>query len=90
MTVRATYALDPHTVSTLERLARRWSVSKSEAIRRAIRDAAGREGGGNERLEALKRLQASVGLSASAARRWESRVKAERRSAGDRAVRRVR
>jgi predicted transcriptional regulator len=90
MTIRATYALDPHTVSTLERLAKRWSVSKSAALRRAIRDAASRQGGANERLEALKRLQASVSLSVDGARRWENRVKTERRSAGDRRLRRLR
>ena len=88
MTVRATYALDPHTVSTLERLAKRWSVSKSEAIRRAIRDAAGRHGGGNDRLAALKRLQTSMSLTAGAARRWERQVKTERRSTGERRLRR--
>jgi hypothetical protein len=45
MTVRATYALDPETVGTLERLARRWGVSKSAALRRAIQAAGGRRGG---------------------------------------------
>jgi len=90
MTVRATYALDPQTVSTLERLAKQWSVSKSEAIRRAVRDAAGRQGGANERLEALKQLQASVSLSADQTRRWENRVKAERRSTGELPLRRPR
>lgn len=39
-TIKATYSLDPDTVRLLERTARRWRVSKSEALRRAIRAAA--------------------------------------------------
>ena len=39
-TMKTTYALDVETVRTLERVARRWGVSRSEALRRAIRVAA--------------------------------------------------
>jgi hypothetical protein len=40
MSVEATYALDAASVATLEKMARRSAVSKSEALRRAINAAA--------------------------------------------------
>src|SRR5437870_291443 len=40
-TIKSTYALDVATVRALEGLARRWNVSKSEALRRAVRVASG-------------------------------------------------
>ena len=39
MTVRTTVAFDPATAQRLERLARRWGVSKSETLRRALEAA---------------------------------------------------
>jgi hypothetical protein len=39
ITVRSTYALDPETVDSLGRIARRWGVSKSEALRRIVNAA---------------------------------------------------
>jgi hypothetical protein len=36
MTIRTTVAFDPATVARWERLTRRWGVSKSEALRRAL------------------------------------------------------
>ncbi|HEY5894769.1 MAG TPA: ribbon-helix-helix protein, CopG family, partial [Chthoniobacterales bacterium] len=39
MTVRTTVAFDPATASRLERLAKRWGVSKSETLRRALEAA---------------------------------------------------
>ena len=38
--IKSTYSLDVETVRTLESLARRWNVSKTEVVRRAIRAAA--------------------------------------------------
>ena len=55
--IKATYSLDVESVHTLEELARRWRVSKSEVLRRAIRGAASDD---NPALVALERLQASV------------------------------
>lgn len=43
MTVRTTVAFDPATVVRLERLAARWQVSKSEAMRRALEQAENQE-----------------------------------------------
>lgn len=78
--IKATYALDAGTVRTLERMARRWKVSKSEALRRAIRAAA--ENGAPEAeqdpIAALDRLQHLLGLTPATARRWHSATRAER------------
>jgi hypothetical protein len=43
-TVKVTYFLDVETIRALDDMARRWRVSKSEALRRVIR-AAGHEPG---------------------------------------------
>ena len=80
ITIKGTYSLDVRTVRRLEAIARRWKVSKSEALRRAIRAAAEQElPAGGEAIEALDQLQASLGLHDSAARRWEKKTSAERR-----------
>lgn len=39
MTIRTSVAFDPATAARLERLAKRWAVSKSEALRRALEKA---------------------------------------------------
>jgi Ribbon-helix-helix protein, copG family len=83
-TIKTTYALDVETVRTLERVARRWGVSRSEALRRAIRVAARDAGPASDALVALDALQRSLGLSATAARAWASRVRAERRASARR------
>jgi hypothetical protein len=80
-TVKSTYALDVETVRALEEMARGWGVSKSEALRRAIRAA---------RLEpasvpptalaALDALQRSLNLASVTAGRWEKKARAERRA----------
>jgi hypothetical protein len=80
-TIKGTYSLDVETVRTLERLASRWGVSKSETLRRAIRLADAHAGdAGVSVLEALTRLQRSVSLSESQARDWAQRARAERRA----------
>ena len=81
-TIKTTYSLDLDTVRTLEQMAKRWKVSKSEALRRAIRLAASQPAPGIEAgLKALDELQSSLRLSAEKARRWEQRVRNERRAA---------
>jgi hypothetical protein len=84
--IKGTYSLDVETVRTLERLARRWNVSKSEALRRVIQTSAAREPreAGREALRALDDLQRSLDLTASAASGWSAGVRAERRSASRR------
>ena len=89
--IKATYALDVDTVRTLERMARRWRVSKSEALRRAIRIAA--EDAASERpdaLSALDALQGALDLTPARARAWAGGVRRERRAASARSERRAR
>ena len=85
-TIKGTYSLDVETVRALERLARRWNVSKSEALRRVIQASAAREPreAGREALRALDDLQRSLELTAGAAADWSAGVRAERRSASRR------
>ena len=78
--VKATYSLDTETVRVLERMARRWGVSKSEAMRRAIRASASLASQPDDRTTALDDLQAAAGLSRTAAAAWVRDVRAERRA----------
>ena len=83
-TIKSTYSLDVESVRTLETLARRWDVSKSEVLRRAIRAVAAEEAGHRGGpLAALHRLQASVRDQGVDLDRWVSDVRAERRDARD-------
>ena len=84
-TIKSNYSLDIDTVQTLEKIARRWNVSKSEALRRAIHAAAKiSPRGAGKAIQALGKLQGSLGLNAGSARRWEERVRAERRTSARR------
>ncbi len=81
MTIKSTYSLDVGTVRTLEGLARRWNVSRSEALRRAIRGEAERQPSrADARLQALRALQESVAARGVDLDGWE-RQAAEIRSA---------
>ena len=80
-TIKSTYSLDVETVRTLESLARRWNVSKSEVLRRAIRAAAKEESPGERSaLESLRLLQASVKARGVDLKSWERELRAERRA----------
>ena len=82
--IKATYTMDTETVKMLDRLARRWQTSKSDALRRAIRTAAAENSDGDERLAALDRLQSSLGLTEAAAEAWTRHARAERRASSRR------
>lgn len=83
-TIKSTYSLDVETVRALEGMARHWNVSKSEALRRAIRSTVARlepeEAGA---LRALDRLQEKLELSEADRRRWEHDSVAERKAAAE-------
>ena len=82
LTVKSTYSLDVETVQQLEGLAKHWNTSKSAALRRAIRTAAGRALPLNtEGLDALDRLQRLLSLDRQTAADWENGVKRERHAA---------
>jgi hypothetical protein len=78
--IKATYSLDQETVRLLERVSRRWGVSKSEALRRAIRSAATTEREHVSSIETLSQIQTGLGLSESVAAAWARQARAERRS----------
>src|SRR3954463_9503623 len=79
-TIKATYTLDVETLRVLERAARRWGVSKSEALRRAIRAAASVAAEPETPLAALDQLQSAAGLSVSAADTWARATRTERQT----------
>lgn len=77
--IKATYSLDVETVRALEATARRWQVSKSEVLRRAIHAVAEETfSERNDCLAALDKLQESLGLDRDEASRWQQRVTSER------------
>jgi Ribbon-helix-helix protein, copG family len=81
-TVKTTYALDLETVGALDSLARRWNVSKSEAMRRAIRASAAAHALNvpPQPLQALDELQKVLAMAPAVAARWSSQVRTERRA----------
>ena len=80
-TIKSIYSLDVETVRQLESMAKRWNVSKSEALRRAIRASAKNQANEtNDALDALDQLQSSLQLSAGGARQWAKRTGNERRA----------
>lgn len=85
-TVKSTYSLDLETIRALERMAARWKVSKSEALRRAIRMA--EHEAEEDPLEALDRVQRSLALTPERTREWVRAVRTERRAASTRRERR--
>jgi hypothetical protein len=83
--VKATYALDVASVEALERMARRWKVPKSEALRRAIQAAARADAQDARRsIEALDQIQASMALTPARAKAWAREIAAERAAAAGR------
>jgi hypothetical protein len=78
--IKATYSLDEETVRALERTAAIWKVSKSEALRRAIRAAAAQaKTAADDPLAALDDLQDAASLRDDTAAAWEAAVRGERR-----------
>ena len=84
-TIKSTYSLDVESVRALEELARRGRVSKSEALRRAIRNEASRQpAAGGAALAALDQLQASLRTRGVDLEQWAQEVESGRRAAGRR------
>ena len=84
MTIRSTFALDRETVAALDRLAEKWGVSKSEALRRIV-DAAARVeevDTAADALAALKELHARRVLTKEQAEAWIRELRAEREASG--------
>jgi predicted transcriptional regulator len=75
--VRSTYSLDVQTVERIEQLARRWNVSKSEVLRRAVK-MADEQSAVSDRLAALKELQESMQMTPEKEAAWVAEIRAER------------
>jgi len=82
--IKSTYSLDVATVRRLERIAARWRVSKSEALRRAINAAAEMDSEAATPLEALDKLHASLKLNGTQLEKWSREAARERKSASRR------
>ena len=78
---KSTCSLDVGSIRLLKVLARRWKVSESEVLRRALRIAVGKEGPGKATTGSLDRLQASLRKRKVNVTGWEQAVKHERRAA---------
>ena len=74
---KSTYALDAATVATVNQLALRWQVSKNEAVRRALREAAEREAiTPEQRMMALRQLQDELHAKGVDFDAWKKTIRA--------------
>jgi Arc/MetJ-type ribon-helix-helix transcriptional regulator len=89
MHIRATFALDEPTTRGLAQLAKKWGVSKSEALRRAVAKAQEQPGPGGEMTphDALRALQRKPLLSSGQARSWRADNARARRESEETAAR---
>lgn len=70
--IKSTFRLDPETVRKVERLAQHWKLSKSEAVQRAITEAAEEKTtSALTPLEAWRKVQKELNLSSVEVRAWE-------------------
>ncbi len=84
MTIRSTFALDLDTVADLDRLARKWEMSKSEVLRRIV-DAAARVeevDAAADALTALEEIQHRLALTEEQADAWIREIRAGRVARG--------
>jgi hypothetical protein len=78
---RTSMALDAWTVQSIKELSEKWSISKSEVMRRAVRqlkERADKEEQTVDPLQALNWLQQGGGLVADEADKFRADLKAER------------
>lgn len=81
--VRTSVSLDTGTLANLDSLAKRWSVSKAEVMRRAIRKAKEESDAEDQRpspLQALEWLQNGAGLSVAEGAEFKANIDAERQA----------
>ena len=91
MYIRSTFALDETTTRGLARLAEKWGVSKSEALRRAVARAEEQPGPGGEMTprEALLALKRKPPLTPGQARSWRAANARARLESEENAARQV-
>jgi hypothetical protein len=90
MYIRSTFALDEPTVHGLAELSRKWGVSKSEALRRAIARAQEHPGPGEAMTpqDALRALKQKPLISRAEGKSWRAANAEARRESDDAADRR--
>ena len=79
--VRTSVSLDTGTLSVLDELAKRWSISKAEVMRRSIRklkEEADAEDKRPSPLQALEWLQNGAGLNVAEGGKFKEDIEAER------------
>ena len=81
MYIRSTFALDEPTTRGLTQLAKKWGVSKSEALRRAVARAQEQPGPGDAMTphDALLALKRTPPITRAEARRWRATNARDRR-----------
>jgi DNA repair photolyase len=77
--IKATYSLDSETLEKLNRLSRRWQVSKTEALRRAVHRAAETAPSPEERIAALHSLQRLAKEKCVNLEKWSKMIRNGRR-----------
>jgi len=80
--VKSTYVLDLESADALGRLARDWRVSKSEVLRRVLKNAVSCPA--PDRVALFRQMQKAAGVSSAKADRWVAAVRAERRAGAPR------
>ena len=90
MYIRSTFALDEPTTRGLAQLAKKWGVSKSEALRRAVARAQQQPGPGESMTpqDALLALKRKPALTRAQARAWRAENARARRESEETAARR--
>lgn len=79
-TLKSTFSLDQASIQKLKRLARKWQVSKTEVLRRALAKAEEPDVSSvEERLEALHRLQRWAKEKQIDFQKWKKTIKNGRR-----------
>jgi hypothetical protein len=92
-TIRSTYAFDPETVERLERLARRWQLSRSAMLRKLIHEAdpPADEQEIADKLAALDAYQAAMSRRSNAEiEQWIRDIRSERRASTAKMLKRFR
>jgi hypothetical protein len=78
--IKSTFSLDRVTIERIDSLAERWHVSKTEVLRRAVRNADERIAlDAEERLEAMRKLQESLARRKVDFAKWKKTIHDGRR-----------
>jgi predicted transcriptional regulator len=79
--LKSTFSLDEESIAKLQRLARKWQVSKTEVLRRALHQAAQREAAHSPeaKIATLHRLQKQFAEAGVDFERWKRDTKRGRR-----------